>query len=678
MAPSGPPPNNLAAWWPRHLRIGVGLGLCLGLLDVLTVNVRDGKVPISIGLVGAVVNGVIYALLASLFGLLSWLLFSTGHERLAAAGSAIALAVMSFFNLLGLWVYWMTGVYPTLAPVQMFWASPSQFFHAGLQGQEWRMVVLLLSTVAIGLMLYWLLLRGSVRAVALRPYFLSCSAGAAGLFLVAVTEPSTQTLLILQRSTPELRWLTTVAAQRSVFQSTPYERLRPAPGAPLAAEADWLEAARKADGPRPNVLLVMLESLSANHLGYAGYPRPISPHLDRLAAGGWRATDVWSTATQSNYAQTAILSSQLPIRHHQLETYVRIDYPRVLFYDLLGDLGYQTAIISSQNENWQGMSRFLLTGKPVYFFHSLSHRGPHLGRGAERKLPDHLTVDHFFEWLERTEPDRPWAAYLNFQRTHFPYEMPPGFSGPYQPSDPTYETFNFLEYPEEEVPTVINRYDNAVEYVDRQIGRIVEHLAATGRAEDTLLLVVADHGEFLGEDGAVTHGKNLAEGVLRVPLVMAWPGRLQPRVIETPVSTLDLLPTVLDLLELPPHPGFQGSSFLDPEAHAARRPAQFLALQSLQSLYGVVCEPWKLVIDWSDGEAALRFLDDSSVAEDVDRVEDDNPEAQAKLLSLVLSQRAAQLDYYSGDSRASAHRFAPSLLTCPELPLPRFYSQRRK
>ncbi|HEX4952228.1 MAG TPA: sulfatase [Thermoanaerobaculia bacterium] len=678
MASTGPSRDSLAAWWPLQLRVGFGLGLGLGLLDVLTVNARDGKVPISVGLLGAVVSGVIYALLATLFALLAWPVLAMGLRRLGAAAWAAGLALMSFLNLLGLWVYWLTGVYPTLAPVLMLWASPSQFLHAGLQGQEWRVAVLLGTAVALGLLLYRLLRRAPPAPVPLLAYGLSSFAGAAGLFLLAVTQPSTETLLILKRATPELRWLTTVAAQRSVFQSMPYERLQPAPGAPLEAGAQWLAAARSERGPRPNVLLVMLESLPAHHLGHAGYPRPVSPHLDRLAAVGWRARNAWSAGSQSNYAQTAILSSQLPMRHRQLETYARIDYPRVLFHDLLADLGYQTAIISSQNENWQGMSRFLLTGKPVYFFHSLSHPGPHLGRGAERKLPDHLTVDHFFEWLERTEPGRPWAAYLNFQRTHFPYEMPPGFSGPYQPSDPTYETFNFLDYPEEEVPIVVNRYDNAVEYVDRQIGRILEHLEATERAESTLVVVVADHGELLGEGGAVTHGKNLAAGVLRVPLLLVWPGRLQPRVIETPVSTLDVLPTVLDLLELPPHPGFQGTSFRDPQVHAARRPAQFMALQSLQSLYGVVCEPWKLVIDWSSGEAKLRFLDGVPVAEDVDRVEDDNPEAHARLLSLVLSQRAAQLDYYTGEEGAPARRYAPGLLTCPELPQPRFFSQRRK
>lgn len=664
--------NSFSAWWPRHLRAGFGLGLTLGLVDVITVFVRDAKVPLSIGSLGAVVNGIIFALAATLFAALTFPLFAFDKERLAVVGSMIALTAMAFFNLLGLWVYWMTGTFPTLAPVQMLWVSPSQFLHAGLRGQEWRLAVLLLVSIVIGALLLRVLRRAPQTVFPLRRYGVPTLACAAGVILIASSSAANDNMRYLQRSTPEIRWLVTLAAQRSVYQSMVYDHQTPAAGAPLDDGSAWLAAARASGGPRPNVLLVMLESLPLDHLGFAGYSRPVSPHLDQLAASGWNATNAWSTASQSNYAQTAILSSQLPIRRPQLETYMKIDYPRVLFHDLFGELGYQTAIISSQNEHWQGMSRFLLTGKPVYFFHAQSHPGPHLGRGAEQKLPDHLTVDHFFQWLEGTEPSRPWAVYLNFQRTHFPYEMPAGFTGPYQPSDPRYGTFSFLTWPPEETPIVINRYDNAVEYVDRQIGRIVEHLEASGQAENTLLLVLSDHGEQFGEHGLYTHGNGLQGKLLRVPMVLYWPGHLEPREIRTAVSTLDLLPTMLDLLALPPHPGFQGSSFLDPAAHAARRPAQFATLQGLNSLYGVVCDPWKLVIDWSQGETALRALGDRHEDETAQDVEDFNPAVEEKLLSLVLSQRQAQLDYYTSEDSARSLRYPPRLLTCPELPAPRF------
>ena len=184
---------------------------------------------------------------------------------------------------------------------------------------------------------------------------------------------------------------------------------------------------------------------------------------------------------------------------------MRLDYPRFLFHDLFHGLGYETATISSQNEEWQGMRRFETTATPTFFFHSLDHPGPHLGRGAERKLPDHLTVDRLFAWLDARRDGsegEPWAAYVNFQRTHFPYELPPGYHGAHQPSDPEPSTFGFLGYPVADVPVVINRYDNALAYVDAQVGRVVEYLERTGQAERTLIAVVADHGEVLAREGA--------------------------------------------------------------------------------------------------------------------------------------------------------------------------------
>ncbi|HEX4956320.1 MAG TPA: sulfatase [Thermoanaerobaculia bacterium] len=680
-SPAGTSESNadrLAAWWPLVARTGFTVGSLLGLVDVTTAYLRDAKVPLGIGLVGAVVTGMIYALLASLTALATGPLVAAGWRRLAAAGGAAVLATAAFFNLMSLWVYWLTGVFPTLAPLQMFWASPSQFLHAGLRGQEWRLAVLLALSGGLGAGLYRFLGSARVRSTPLARSGLLSLATAGVVLAVTAANPSTTEMRNLQRATPELRWIATLAARGSQFEQRPHRHLAPAPGPPLAAGAAWLEAARQRSGPRPNVLLVMLESLPADHLGHAGYPRPISPHLDRLAGGGWRLSQARTVASQSNYAQTAILSSLLPIRHHQLETYVRLDYPRLLFHDLFADLGYQAAIISSQNEHWQGMSRFLLTGKPVHFFHSLLHPGPHLGRGAERKLPDHLTVDHLFEWLDRADPSRPWAVYLNLQRTHFPYELPPGSRGPYQPSEPSYAKFNFLDYPPEEVATVVNRYDNAVQYVDEQIGRVVERLAVRGQSERTLIVVVADHGEHLGEDGMVTHGKNLLDGVLRVPLLLSWPGRLEPRIVDEPVSTIDVLPTVLDLLELPPHPALQGSSFRDRDAYARARKAQFATNQSLSGLYAVICWPFKLVINWGTGEMQLFRLTRDPAGEDGPFEEAEAPEVFASLLSLVLSQRGAQLDYYQGPPAVRAERYAPRLLACPDLPLPRWAVESRR
>lgn len=273
-----------------------------------------------------------------------------------------------------------------------------------------------------------------------------------------------------------------------------------------------------------------------------------------------------------------------------------------------------------------------------------------------------MTVDQLFSWLDG-RGERPWAAYVNFQRTHFPYEPPPGFRGPYQPSEPDLASFSFLNYPKADIPAAVNRYDNALAYVDAQVGRIVERLEETGQAERTLLAVVADHGELFGEAGHFTHGTTLDERAVRVPLVLYWPGTLAPRRIETPVSTLDLLPTLADFLGAAPHPAFQGRSFREPEPYAAARPAHFLTLQSVGSNYGVVCWPWKLVANWSSAEVQLVRVD-----ADFEEREETTAAAEAaadSLLTLVASQRHAQLDYHLGAAERRRRELAPRRLECP-------------
>src|SRR5690606_29355312 len=118
-------------------------------------------------------------------------------------------------------------------------------------------------------------------------------------------------------------------------------------GARVSDGVVWDAAARHLPGPRPNVLLSLLESVGVNHLGYEGYSRPLTPHLDRLAESSLNFRQARSTATHSNYAQMAVLSSLFPRRYTGLDTYRRLDYPRVLWHDFLGTLGYTTVTHSS-------------------------------------------------------------------------------------------------------------------------------------------------------------------------------------------------------------------------------------------------------------------------------------------------------------------------------------------
>ena len=211
---------------------------------------------------------------------------------------------------------------------------------------------------------------------------------------------------------------------------------------------------------------------------------------------------------------------------------------------------------------------------------------------------------------------------------------------------------------------VLNRYDNALAYVDAQVGRIERWLRETGQLGRTLWVITADHGESFHEHGVVTHGKTLREPEARVPLLLHWPDRVEPGDVHEPVSSLDVMPTIAELIGIPPHPSFQGTSFA-PGGPAAARAGVFMNMQGFNFAEGLVCWPYKLTVDRMSGQVELYDLDRDPGELD-DRSERD-PSVTARLAEVLAAQMEAQEAYHHPAGAARAERFAPRLLACPAL-----------
>jgi hypothetical protein len=439
----------------------------------------------------------------------------------------------------------------------------------------------------------------------------------------------------------------------------------PKPGPELGRAERWQHSAQRAPGERPNVLLMMLESVAVGHLGYAGYPRNTSPNLDRIAQSSLRLRRAWTTATHSNYAQMAILSSLFPRRGSGLDVYQRLDYPRVLLHDVLHVLGHRTATISSQDEQWQGMARFQQTGTPTHFWHSPDFDGEHIDTGAELVVPDASTVDRALAWIGEQRGE-PWALYLNLQMTHFPYRLPPDASHPFQPTAPIRDDFSYVDWSARDREVVVNRYDNALRYVDAQVGRLYAELERLDQLGDTIVVITSDHGELFGEHELVTHGRSLYDAEARVPLLVHWPKRLPAADVYEPVSHLDILPSLLELMGVAPHPAFQGKSFASARAELDEPPGIYMNIQGLRSADALVCWPWKLVADRTARKLMLFELAQDPAERD-DRAGRDVRIA-AEMYRSLRAQMVAQVAYHKPKSKDRTQRFAPRLLPCPALP----------
>jgi choline-sulfatase len=279
------------------------------------------------------------------------------------------------------------------------------------------------------------------------------------------------------------------------------------------------------DGARPNLLLVTLDTVRADHLGCYGYALAETPTLDALAREGVRFAHASSPVPLTLPAHASILTGLLPPRHG-----VRNNGGGALpagtatLATRLAAAGYRTAAFVAA---FVLDHRFgLQPGFAVY--DDEVNRDPNAGWVLEAARPANQVVDRALAWLGRGD-SRPFFLWVHLYDAHAPYN-PPSPQRERHPGRP---------------------YDGAIAFDDAQLGRLLAEIDRRGWHGRTLVAVAADHGESLGEHGEATHGLLLYEPALAVPMLLRGPG-LAPRVVSTPVSLIDLAPTLSGMLRLPP------------------------------------------------------------------------------------------------------------------------------
>jgi arylsulfatase A-like enzyme/Tfp pilus assembly protein PilF len=296
-----------------------------------------------------------------------------------------------------------------------------------------------------------------------------------------------------------------------------------APGSVRPSEA--VLAASESLGAGPNLLLVTLDTLRADHIGAYGYAGAETPVLDRLAAEGIRFDQVASTAPITLVAHGSIMTGQIPPNHGLRDNgnFLAEDATSTLA-EVLDDAGYATGgfVASFVLDRRFGLAR----GFDAYTdFRGLDPEvGLELLLNVERRGDE--VVDDAIAWLG--EQSGPFFAWVHLFDPHTPYEPPEPFASRH-PGRP---------------------YDGEIAYTDQQLGRLLRYLEESGRAGDTLLIVTADHGEGLGDHQEKWHGFFVYDSTIRVPLIVRGEGLPAGLVVEGQASLVDLLPTTLALLDV--------------------------------------------------------------------------------------------------------------------------------
>jgi arylsulfatase A-like enzyme len=408
-------------------------------------------------------------------------------------------------------------------------------------------------------------------------------------------------------------------------------------------------AARAAPGDQaPNILLIVLDTVRADHLRLYGYDRDTTPNLARLASQGVRFDRAHSSAPWTLPSQASLMTGRWP---HELSVgrlgWLDATYPTLA--EFLRGHGYATAGFVA-NQFFCGHESGLARGFDTYCDFPVTPaevlRASSLGWflaqkacrlrdelrflaaddsssiGLDFSRKDAATINReFLNWLSASR-HRPFFAFLNYFDAHDPYLTPEGVVRPFEKGSRSrqdvlmlrdWQKLNKQALDPSQISLARDAYDDCIASLDRELGRLFDELRRRDLFDETMLILTADHGEQFGEHGGFGHGLSLYESEIHVPLLVVFPGRV-PRglVVHEDVSLRDVPATVVDMLGWRGDSPFPGESLAGAweEQRAGDRNALSPSFSELDPSAAEVADP--LQTDASHGPISA-ILDEGKV-----------------------------------------------------------------
>jgi arylsulfatase A-like enzyme/Flp pilus assembly protein TadD len=295
----------------------------------------------------------------------------------------------------------------------------------------------------------------------------------------------------------------------------------------------------------PNVVLITIDTVRADHVGCYGDREAHTPNLDSLAREGILFQTAVTSVPLTFPAHCSILTGTYPTLNGVRDNlgYILGDAPPTLA-TLLKPKGYVTAAFVSAEvlDTQRGLSRGFDTYSSP-FRRKIGWNKPAVVDPGELRRPADKVVHDALAWmsLQPRGRDKPFFVWIHFYDPHLPYDPPPRFRA-----------------------MLSNPYDAEIAYADEAMGNFLAYLKEHGLYDSTLIVAASDHGESFGEHGEHAHGYFIYDTTLLVPLIIKPPAgsAITPRRINTPVRTVDIAPTLLQMLGFPSAASMQGTSLL--------------------------------------------------------------------------------------------------------------------
>ena len=397
----------------------------------------------------------------------------------------------------------------------------------------------------------------------------------------------------------------------------------PVPAGVLRSAAPVLAAALGACGPgaapppptdAPNLLLVTVDTLRADELGCYGAEPSSTPRIDAFAKSAVVFHDAQAPSSWTLPSFTSLMTSLAPTTHGNVLHDSRLDASYETLAERLLAAGWDTAAVLSH----------VFLGRPYGldqgFVHYDDERVLELNE-SHRAISSPSVTDEALAFLRNhaSSPDRrPWFLWLHYFDPHEEYRAHEGYTVQASESSEASEASETSETSEtsgasgaggasdgaSEHADARRLYRGEIAFTDHHVGRVLDELDALGLVDETVVVFTADHGEEFGEHGGTSHAHTLHVELLRLPLLVRAPGTAPGRVRAT-VRTLDVAPTILELLDLPPSPHHTGESLVPALRGVELEPRRAVAeLEKVarKRMVSLVDGRWKLIVRRGDEE----------------------------------------------------------------------------
>jgi arylsulfatase A-like enzyme/Tfp pilus assembly protein PilF len=287
----------------------------------------------------------------------------------------------------------------------------------------------------------------------------------------------------------------------------------------------------------PNVVVITIDTLRADHLGCYGYKQIRTPNIDVLAADSARFERAYTVVPVTLPSHTVMFTGTYPMLNGMHDFAAnKLNATQPTLASVLKEHGYATAAVigSAVLDSRFGLNR----GFDFYYDHFDFNRLQESNL-EEMERPGNLVADVTLDWLSKNYSKK-FFLWMHLYDPHYPYRPPAPYDAEYK------------DHP----------YDGEIAFADAQVGRLVRFLKSKGLYANTLIVLSGDHGESLGEHGEKTHGFFVYNATLHVPFLIHLPGVASPRVVPDLVSLADLMPTVLQTLKVNIPSQIQGRSLM--------------------------------------------------------------------------------------------------------------------